>query len=399
MSNKKTHTFLFFALGATGSGISGGDRIFIEFARRWSMHNNIIIYMTQEGQEMCKKQNLLGNKLSIQTVGKHIFLKNYFIGYFYRIFQGVKLGLTLKIKENTYVYSASDFWMDSIPSFFIKLRSKKVKWIATWYQTAPNPITGYRLGKRDKLYRFSASLYWMSQFFIKPLIKIFADLVLVNNYEEKKQFPDLDRQGRVGVVLGAINLTDIKKWIKDHVRKNKIYDAVYQGRFHSQKGVVELIDIWKIVVNERPNAMLAMIGDGPLMEDVKKRIFSIGLNNNIKLFGYVFDGSLKYEIFSRSKLVVHPAFYDSGGMAAAEAMVFGLPCVGFDLKSYESYYPKGMLKVEIGNLSDFANSILRLLDNKEYNQEVGQEAVRMIESSWSWNKRSKEILEFITKDE
>ena len=394
----KTYNFLFFALAATGSGISGGDRIFIEFARRWSMRLNVIIYVTQEGLKMCKRQNLSGNNLSIQIVGKNIFLKNFFVGYFYRIFQGIKLGLTLTIKENTYVYSASDFWMDSIPAFLLKLRSNKVKWIAAWYQTAPNPLTGYRF----------PFLYWMSQFFIKPLIKISADLVLVNNYEEKKQFLSLDRQGKVGVVLGAVNLADIKKWIKGYQKKNeqilsprqnKIYDAVYQGRFHSQKGVIELIDIWKLVVNKRPNALLAMIGDGPLMEDVRKRISRNGLNNNVKLFGYVFDGSLKYDIFSRSKLVVHPAFYDSGGMAAAEAMIFGLPCVGFDLKSYESYYPKGMLKVEIGNLDDFADAIVGLLNDEESRRRIGHEAVRMIESSWSWDKRSEEIFKFITQNE
>jgi len=384
----KTHNFLFLALAATGSGISGGDRILIEFARRWGKDNNIIIYMTQEGLKMCKRQNLFGSKLSIQTVGKDFFLKNFFVGYFYRIFQGIKLGLTLKIKENTYVYSASDFWMDSLPAFFLKLKFKKVKWIAAWYQTAPNPLTGY-----------GSFLYWLSQFFIKPLIKISADLVLVNNYEEKKQFSKLDQQGRVGVVLGAVNLTDIKKWLKVHVRKKKIYDGVYQGRFHPQKGVVELIDIWKIVVNKRPHAVLAMIGDGPLMEDVKKRISSIGLSNNIKLFGYVFDGSLKYEIFSRSRLVVHPAFYDSGGMAAAEAMAFGIPCVGFNLKSYNSYYPKGMIKVEIGNLDVFADAILRLLKDEESCRRIGYEAVRMIESSWSWDKRSEEIFKFITQNE
>lgn len=389
----KTHNFLFFALSTTGSGISGGDRIFIEFARRWSIYNNVIIYMTQEGIEMCKRQNLSGNKLSIQTVGKYIFLKNFFVGYFYRIFQGIKLGLTLKIKENTCVYSASDFWMDVVPAFFIKLRSKKVKWIASWYQTAPNPLTGY-----------GSFLYWLSQLFIKPLIKNSADLVLVNNYEERKQFPNLDRQKRVGVVLGAVNLTDIKKWIQCYVRenkvyKNKIYDAVYQGRFHSQKGVIELIDIWKLVVEKRPDAVLAMIGDGPLMELVKKRISDNGLNQNVKLFGYVFDGSQKYEIFSRTKLVVHPAFYDSGGMAAAEAMAFGIPCIGFNLKSYDSYYPKGMIKVEIGNLDIFADTILRLLNDEKRSRRIGHEALRMIESNWSWDKRSEEIFKFVTQNE
>lgn len=390
------HNFLFFALAATGSGISGGDRIFIEFARRWSKYSKVVVYLTREGVEMCKRQNLSGNMLSIKVVGKDVFLKNFFIGYLYRIFQGIKLGLSLKIEEDTYIYSASDFWMDAIPAFLIKLRSKKAKWVASWYQTAPNPVLGYGSGQRDKQYRFSAFSYWMSQLLIKPLIQSFANLVLVNNCEEKEQFPTLDRQGKVGVVLGAVNLTDIKKWIKGHVSKKKIYDAVYHGRFHSQKGVVELVNIWKLVVSRRPDAVLAMIGDGPLMKDVKKEITECGLGHNVKLFGYVFDGPLKYEIFSKSRLVVHPAFYDSGGMAAAEAMAFGIPCVGFDLKAYESYYPKGMVKVKIGNLEDFANSILKLLEDKKFSQRISQEATCMIESSWSWDKRSEEVFEFIT---
>lgn len=397
MQTKENKTFLFFSLAATGDGISGGDRIFIELARRWSDWIKVIIYVTYEGREMCQRQGLSGRNLFIQTVGRHNSMKNFFVSYFDKIFQGIKLGLTLRVNENTYVYSASDFWMDLFPAFLIKLRFKEVKWVAAWYQTAPNPLMGYRLGERERLYRFSAFLYWLSQFFVKPLIKIYADFVLVNNTFEIEQFQNLNQQGRVGVVLGAVNLTNIKSWIKQNARKSKIYDAVYQGRFHSQKGVVELIDIWRLVVNKRPDAILAMIGDGSLMDDVKKRVLSNGLNNNVKLFGYLFDGPIKYEIFSRSKLVVHPSFYDSGGMAAAEAMAFGLPCVGFNLKSYESYYPKGMIKAETGNLKSFANLILSLLGNPEYNQKIGQEALQMIESSWSWNERSKQIFEFIMK--
>src|SRR6266404_127294 len=121
----KMNNFLFFALASTGTGISGGDRIFIEFARRWSLHNNVIIYTTEEGFQMCKRQHLSGNNLSFQIVAKHIF-KNFLIWYFYRIFLGIKIGLTLKIKEKTYIYSASDFWMDVIPAFLVKFRSKKV---------------------------------------------------------------------------------------------------------------------------------------------------------------------------------------------------------------------------------------------------------------------------------
>ena len=34
-------------------------------------------------------------------------------------------------------------------------------------------------------------------------------------------------------------------------------------------------------------------------------------------------------------------------LVAQEAMAFVIPCVGFNLKAYESYYPKGMIKVPI----------------------------------------------------
>ena len=97
-------------------------------------------------------------------------------------------------------------------------------------------------------------------------------------------------------------------------------------------------------------------------------------------------------MFSQSKIVLHPAFYDSGGMASAEAMAFGLPCIGFNLKSYLSYYPKGMVKIKIGDLNAFSKTILKFLFNDEYREKVGKEASEMIKKNWSWDTRAKDIL-------
>jgi glycosyltransferase involved in cell wall biosynthesis len=173
---------------------------------------------------------------------------------------------------------------------------------------------------------------------------------------------------------------------------SKIYDAVFQGRFHPQKGVVELIEIWRRVVEKIPEAKLVMIGDGPLMKNVKLKIKNLKLESNIELLGYVFDGDEKYKTFSQSKIVVHPALYDSGGMASAEAMAFGLPCVGFNLKSYISYYPKGMIKVKVGDLNAFSDTIIRLLRDERFRNRIGGEAENVVKKDWSWEKRSEELL-------
>ncbi|MBU2052419.1 glycosyltransferase family 4 protein [Patescibacteria group bacterium] len=385
-------SFHIFANAALGEGLSGGDRIFIEFAKRLRLRHKVIIHVWREGWEMCQRQGLTGVTFELINVDRWCRL-GFIPCYLARIIKSIWAAffINLSAANNVVLYSASEFWMDSLPGFVLKLRYSKTKWVVGSFQVAPNPFKGFTEGSRENTYKFSAFVNWLVQLPIKPLIKGWADLVLVNNESEKKYFKALDKQHRVLVVLGAVNIDQINKFIKKEDLP-KIYDAVFQGRFHPQKGVVELIDIWKLVTEKLSGVQLAMIGDGPLFDAVKNRIKKLGLKDNIKLFGYVFDGDQKYRIFSQSKIVVHPAFFDSGGMAAAEAMVFGLPCVGFDLESYKSYYPKGMLKVEVGDLNKFAETILELLENKIKRDQIGKQAKEMIDKSWSWDRRVDQLL-------
>jgi GT2 family glycosyltransferase len=409
--------FHFFALAAHGTGISGGDRIMIELSRRWSKKMSIKIYVWEEGGQMLQRQGLGGAKLKAKDIKLSLKISKmkswgkfgFVIGYIARILEGIRLGLTLNLSSHstgsmlpaTYIYSASDFWMDVLPCAILKLRNPKLKWIAGWYQTAPNPLSGFSGGR----YKFSAMLYWLSQLPMKPLVLHLADFVFVNNESERKQFSKLNKKGRIFVFIGAVPLADIGKWKLENARLSsgqgkspKVYDAVFQGRVHPPKGVVELIDIWKKVVDVLPDAKLAMVGDGPLMQEVRSKIQDLGMENNIKLFGFVFDGPKKYKIFAQSKLVVHPAYYDSGGMAAAEAMAFDLPCVGFDLPAYKSYYPKGMLKVPLGDKDAFVNATVKLLKDRSANKKLAKEALEMINANWSWDKRADQVLEFINAE-
>ncbi len=394
---KHTISIHIIALAALGKGLSGGDRIFIELVRRWCVKIPVYLYVWEEGWLMCQRENLSSKllKICLVNVGK-IAKLGFIFTYFYRVFLGIKLGFTLRVQDGDYIYSASEFWMDSLPAAIIKLRNPKVKWIAAWFQTAPNPLIGFTEGKRDNSYKFNAFLYWFMQLPVKPLINKLADMIFVNNKTEKKQFVQSTRKERVIVVRGAVNTKPILIYLSLHKSpKVKKYLAVFQGRFHPQKGVVELIDIWKLVVQEIPSARLAMIGDGPLMSQVKQRIKTLGLEQNIDLLGYLHDGEIKYGVFLNSTMVVHPAFFDSGGMAAAEAMIFGLPGVGFDLASYQDYYPKGMIRVATGDHQAFSDAILELKNNQARCNKIGQAAKDMIEKEWSWDDKAGKLLDII----
>ncbi|MEM3549402.1 MAG: glycosyltransferase family 4 protein [Thermofilum sp.] len=371
--------------------LSGGDRIFIECAKRWAERgHNVQVITCEEGYRMCKKHGL-------KTVDYILLLPdlrrmNLYLLYILRLIKGCVLALRASLNVgNTVIYSSSDFWPDSIPAWFLKMRFKKTRWIAGFYLFAPSPFSKESPYKGKRLLR--GLLYYLSQIPVYWLIKKYADMVWVTNELDRWRFIDNKRltSDRVIAVRGGVD-TKTPALIPEPEKKE--FDAVFIGRFHPQKGVLELIDIWRYVCERKKDAKLAMIGVGELEGEVKAKIKKYGLENSVVLFGFK-DGIEKLKIFKDSKVVVHPATYDSGGMAACEAMACGLPGVSFDLPALRTYYPKGMLKTPCYDLKAFAENILRLLDNKELYKRLQKEALKLAQE-WDWDKRAEELLKMVT---
>jgi glycosyltransferase involved in cell wall biosynthesis len=147
------------------------------------------------------------------------------------------------------------------------------------------------------------------------------------------------------------------------------------------------------VCQKRPTAKLALIGVGPLESQLKATATILGLTKNIDFLGFL-DGEEKFAVFSQSRIFIHPVIYDSGGMSAAEAMACGLPCIGFDLPSLRSYYPRGMVKVPAYDTDAFSKSILTLLDDNAMYQEFSAEA-RSFAKDWDWQGRAELFLQAV----
>src|SRR3989442_1370313 len=132
-------TFLIISMATYGKGLSGGDRIFIELAKRISKYYQVYVYVWEEGLHICQREGLKGVVYNLWSA-KNWAKLGFFVNYFARICIGLLNSLTLKTEDSpsTIVYSASEFWQDSLPAIILKLRFPHIKWIATWYQTAPN---------------------------------------------------------------------------------------------------------------------------------------------------------------------------------------------------------------------------------------------------------------------
>ncbi|MBU1136274.1 MAG: glycosyltransferase [Nanoarchaeota archaeon] len=386
MQDKK-NLFFYASCIHRSDTMSGGDRIFIEIAKIWKEKDNIIMITSKEGEELCKKYGL--NDLRYIVIGKHFNKKDSpAVLFLKRLFSGIKLSFNQKLPKNSLIYSTSNFISDAFPSFLLKILNKKIKWIGGYYLAPPNPFFGYDESKSKlRIPKLPDILFYIQDKASKFLINKFADIVYVTSLPDKNQFIKKSRpENKVLIIKGGI---DIKTPDKVKNKKIKKFDAVFLGRFHREKGVLELVDIWEKVLKFKKGAKLAMIGNGPLEEEVKRKIKQKNLEKNIILFGFK-DGIEKIKIFKDSKIVLHPAQYDSGGMAACEAMICKIPGVSYDLEALKTYYPKGMLKTEIGNQNQFARNILLLLKDKKLYNKLSKDAYELAKT-WDWNKRAGQI--------
>jgi glycosyltransferase involved in cell wall biosynthesis len=235
--------------------------------------------------------------------------------------------------------------------------------------------------------------YYLAQKLSILLIKKNADMVLVTNDLDQRIMARPERE--VVAIYGGVDFRDIPKFSQRKLDGPYKYDAVFVGRFHPQKGVSLLLNIWARVCRRRPNARLALIGVGPLESQLKDAAAVLGLTNNVDFLGFL-DGSEKFRVFYESRLFVHPVIYDSGGMSAAEAMACGLPCIGFDLPALRSYYPRGMARVPAYDIEAFAQSILKLLDNEPMYDQLSAEA-QSFAKEWDWHRRADLFLDTVER--
>lgn len=379
---------IFIANNNIGTGLSGGDTIFLQFLKHWSNKINITVFGSQEAKKLIQRYQINNIKfIKTDNINQNSSLAtlNLLVHQLRRIHKGL-----LAIKNNqsqisnaNYIYSVSDFYPDLLPALLAKVINPKIKWLAGFYLFAPNPFNKTSPYNTNNQF-FKGLIYYIFQQPAYFLAKKFADIVLVTSDPDTKKFSQ-----KTIVVQGGVDLNEFKSIQTIPLNKRK-YDSVFMGRLHPQKGVLELIDIWKLVIKKIPNAKLAIIGDGQLENQIRNKITKLKLIKNIYMLGFL-TGMKKYHIFANSKIVVHPATYDSGGMSAAEAMAFGLPLVSYNLESLKTYYPTGTLKTSCFNQKQFAINIIKLLTDQNLYSTISQQAIKLIKNEWGWQKRSQQI--------
>lgn len=135
--------------------------------------------------------------------------------------------------------------------------------------------------------------------------------------------------GSVHIIHNAIDLNNFvfDKKTREIVRKELhiSHDQLLigqVGRMCFQKNQLFTLDVFSQLLREKPDAILAFLGDGGMMPKVKERIRELGLGDSVRLLGVQDDVGRFYQAFD---VLMFPSTYEGLGMAAVEAQTAGLP--------------------------------------------------------------------------
>ncbi len=155
---------------------------------------------------------------------------------------------------------------------------------------------------------------------------------------------------------------------------------LYFGRLSEEKGIMTLIS-----AVENTDLTLYIVGTGPLMDKVVKRIESSGLKN-IQYLGFKSGQELK-DIVGNAKAVVLPSeWYENGPYSAIEALQLGRPIIGADIGGIPELINGNGMVFKSGDAENL-QEILRRFNNlsKEEWNKISITSEKMFENSYTAN--------------
>ena len=278
-------TFYIFASSISPPGTMGGDtKILLEFTKRWSTFGNEVKVITSESGHQTFQNYGVANfhfyivsSFVIERLGRPIC-------QIIQTFISSIKALTLPASnEKTIIYSATNFWPDVVAAVILKKRLPNSQWVGSCYLPIPSPFKGFQFAYEKKS-KLVPDIKTLANYFVeKPssaLLRTFADFIFVTNDLDKKYFSDKKfPSDKIKAIYGGVSFKEIQEVPKQNIK----YDGCFVGRIHPMKGLDYLVKIWQDVCAAKPDAVLAIIGNGDkdFENKIHNEVAKLGLTKNI----------------------------------------------------------------------------------------------------------------------
>lgn len=151
------------------------------------------------------------------------------------------------------------------------------------------------------------------------------------------------------------------------------YDIIFLGRLTKPKDPMRLMQVFRGIIDKRPDVKIAVVGTGELESETLKKAAQLQLSQNVDFHGFKNN---PYKILYDSKLMILTSLWEGTPMCVLEAMSLGVPVISTPTDGVRAVVDDG----KTGLLSDTNEGIIRscikIIENEGLRNYMSGESIK-----------------------
>ncbi|GCE25382.1 hypothetical protein KDA_08660 [Dictyobacter alpinus] len=217
----------------------------------------------------------------------------------------------------------------------------------------------------------------------RALLKQIKAVIIVlstrtQRYVNANGFGDLDIQ----LIPNGVDTNRFHPASTTNNMEQRARTVVCVSKARYEKGLDVLLQAWRLVQEQTPEARLVIVGSGPVQPQLEQLAAALGITQSVEFAGLQSDvpGQLH-----RGLIGILPSRWEGMPNALLEAMGSGLACIATRVSGSEDVIEHGIngLLVEVDDYEDMSKALLTLLKDPQLAQQYGALASALIQREYT----------------
>jgi 1,2-diacylglycerol 3-alpha-glucosyltransferase len=169
---------------------------------------------------------------------------------------------------------------------------------------------------------------------------------------------------------------------------------VHVGRIAHEKNIDFLFRVLRRIVEQIPEVVMIVAGEGPALGHCKSYVESLGLGAHVRFVGYLARDTALLDCYKAGDLFVFSSKTETPGLVLLEAMALGVPVVSTaHMGTADIVRPQRGAALAPDDESGFADIVVQLLRDPARRAAMSVEA-RAYAATWSAEAMAQRLVEF-----
>ena len=215
-------------------------------------------------------------------------------------------------------------------------------------------------------------------FFEKLMMRFRFDCIHTVSEATKNDIQKIGTKKRIHVIPNCIQDEE------QVITEPKTNQFVYLGRLVFYKNVEVILQAFKIIIKEFPDAALVIAGDGPHKESLQELTKKLDINDNITFAGYV-TPQQKFTLLAESNALLFPSIIEGFGLVMLESFQQKRPVLVSDIPPMSDIIQnnKTGLIIDPHDENKWAESIIQLIKNPSLSDEMGKAGNQILKAKYN----------------